>query len=554
MSKHKTESAFVAHESCPKCGSEDNLARYDDGHGYCFGCDYYEHSGETGDGPVANTDVPSGDSTHLPSGTVEALSARRISEDTCRKWGYQVGKLSGRNAQFAVYRDDAGVPVATKVRYPDKSFVFLGDTKKAGLYGKWLWNGGGKMLVITEGEIDALSVSEAQGNKYPVVSVKTGAKGALKDIKKDYEWVCSFDKVILWFDNDEPGKEAAIACAEALPPGKAHIVKADLKDANEYLKAGRSGDIINLVWRAEAYRPDGIVGGADLWEAVRVEDTTRSIAYPFAGLNSILKGLREGELVTVTAGTGVGKSAFVRELAYHLAMTEEEGKRENIGLIFLEESVKRTALGLMALHLNKPIHINRDGVSEEELKEAFSATVGREGVYFYDHFGSTEIDNLLNRIRYLAKGCDCKWIILDHLSIVVSGLEVQDERRAIDEAMTRLRTLVQETGVGLILVSHLRRPSGDKGHEQGGEVSLNQLRGSHAIAQLSDAVISLERNQQAEDEEDRNKTLVRVLKNRFTGETGPASMLSYSPQTGRLTESEFDYVDEEEEEQQTPPF
>ena len=155
----------------------------------------------------------------------------------------------------------------------------------------------------------------------------------------------------------------------------------------------------------------------------------------------------------------------------------------------------------------------------------------------YDSFGSVAVDNIINKIRYLAKGLECSWIILDHISILISGLDIVDERKAIDVCMTRLRTLVEETGIGLLLVSHLRRPEGNKGFEDGLQVSLNSLRGSHSIGQLSDMVIGLERDQQGEE---KNKTTVRVVKNRFTGETGAACSLKWVNETGRLQEEFFD--------------
>jgi twinkle protein len=136
----------------------------------------------------------------------------------------------------------------------------------------------------------------------------------------------------------------------------------------------------------------------------------------------------------------------------------------------------------------------------------------------------------------MARAMDCTHIILDHLSILISGLQMDDERRMIDVAMTKLRTLVQETGITLFLVSHLKRPSGDKGHEDGAVVALGQLRGSHAIAQLSDAVIGL---QKPSDDPNGDTTELVVLKNRFTGERGSAGILNYSRETGRLTESVF---------------
>jgi twinkle protein len=198
-------------------------------------------------------------------------------------------------------------------------------------------------------------------------------------------------------------------------------------------------------------------------------------------------------------------------------------------------------LGLIGIHLNKPLHLSTDGISSDELKQAFFATLGSGRVYFYDHFGSIDSENLLRRIRYMARGLDCGWIILDHLSIVVSGIGDGDERRLIDNTMTALRSLVEELGIGLILVSHLKRPEG-KGHEEGAQTSLSQLRGSGAIAQLSDMVIGLERNQQ--DQKDANLTTVRVLKNRFSGETGIACHLRYNPETGRLTEGTPHFKDE----------
>jgi twinkle protein len=261
------------------------------------------------------------------------------------------------------------------------------------------------------------------------------------------------------------------------------------------------------------------------------EDNTFSRPYPWVGLNDKTRGFRQGELVTLTAGSGVGKSAVVREIAYDLITSGER-----VGMIMLEESTKRTALGIMGLHLDKPIHIDRSGVTEDEMRSAFEATVGSGSAFLYDHFGSTAIENLLSRVRYMARSLDCRWIILDHLSIVVSGLGDGDERRMIDNAMTSLRTLVQETGVGLFLVSHLKRPEG-KGHEEGAKTSLSQLRGSHAIAQLSDIVIGMERDQQGEDP---NMTTLRVLKNRFTGDTGEACCLRYDPLTGRLAECDPD--------------
>ena len=195
--------------------------------------------------------------------------------------------------------------------------------------------------------------------------------------------------------------------------------------------------------------------------------------------------------------------------------------------------MRRTALGLMGIHLSKPILIHPDTVDVAEKRKSFEATVGSGRCYLYDHFGSLDSENLANRIRYMVAGCGCEYVFLDHLSIVVSGHDYGDERRFIDNTMTRLRSLVEELKFALILVSHLKRPDG-RGHEEGGLTSLSQLRGSAGIAQLSDMVFGLERNQQDEDLAD--VTRVRVLKTRWSGQTGLSVSLDYSHDTGRIAE------------------
>jgi twinkle protein len=231
----------------------------------------------------------------------------------------------------------------------------------------------------------------------------------------------------------------------------------------------------------------------------------------------------------------MGKSAITRELEHWLLNRTED----NIGVLALEESVGRTAWGIVSVEANLPLSIReeRQNVPKEHIRKWYDATLGTGRIFSLDHFGSTSEETLLSRIRYMVKGLECKWVILDHLSIVVSAMdEGGDERKTIDSIMTKLRQLTEETGAGLILVSHLRRVAGDKGHEQGHEVSLAHLRGSQSIAQLSDAVVALERNQQADSEREANLTTVRVLKNRYAGIVGVATYLYYERETGRLRE------------------
>ena len=518
---NNSDSNFKGHQACPDCGSSDACAVYDDGHTWCFSCNTYRD----GEGVKGEQSLP----TSLIDSEPKALTKRKIDLDTCKKWDYGLATHNGSPVQVATYRDSKGSPIAQKLRYPDKNFQILGNAKKMGLYGEHLWQAGGKMVTVCEGEVDALTVSQVTGNKWAVVSVPNGAQGAHKAVARSMEWLCTFEQVIFMFDNDQAGREASEKCSLMLPIGKARIATLPLKDPNEMLMAGRGSEIVTAQWSAKPYRPDGVVLGEDLWEQVSEIDDSESFPYPFAGMNDKTHGIRKGELVTLTSGTGIGKSSICREIAYHLITHEKK-----VGYIALEESVKRSALGIMGIHLNSPIHIHGNDVGMDKLHEAFESTMGTGNCVLYDHFGSMDSDVLINKIRYMVKALDVEFVFLDHVSIVVSSYMEGDERRRIDAIMTKLRSLTEELGIALILVSHLKRPEG-KAHEEGGQTSLGQLRGSASIGQLSDMVIGFERDQQ--DEITSNLTTVRVLKNRFSGETGVTCMLQYHKDTGRLTET-----------------
>jgi twinkle protein len=530
------ESHLIAREPCPACQekggdtSGDNLARYSDGHGYCHACGYYEH-GDGSSRPATTDPERKRIMSELNlTGEVMALRTRGITEETCAKFSYTVGKHNGKWVQIAPYYDDHGRLCAQHLRFENKDFIWLGDAKKALLFGQQLWPHGGKRVVVTEGEIDTLTISQLQGNKWPVVSIWSGAGGAVKAIKRSLEWLESFNEVIFCFDMDEPGQEAALECAAILSPGKAKIAKLPCKDANECLLQGKSKELLSALWDAKVYRPDGIVSGKELWDKVRVRPT-EGMSIPYPQLSEKIMGVRPGELYLFTAGSGIGKSTLVNEIAYHLKM--EHG--QPLGIMALEESVVRNALRYIGIYLNRPVHLPHiyDSVPEEEMKAAFDAVVGDDRWYIYDHFGSTEVEGLISKIRYMVVGLGVKVLVLDHISIVVSGLDeiAESERKSIDRLMTALRSLIQETGVTVLAVVHLKRPDKGKSYNEGRQVSLTDLRGSGSLEQLSDVVIALERNQQGEDP---NKANIRILKNRPVGITGPAGQVRYNPETGRL--------------------
>lgn len=522
------DSKFLKHIACDACGSSDGNSLYDDGHQYCHVC----HTYIKGDGTTTKKEPikpMNKDLSFYDNASTLSLVSRGITSHTCLTYGVR----QTNDKHYYPYYDADGTMVAIKVRsVEDKQFSIAGDFKNAMLFGQNLFNKGGRYLTIVEGELDALAAYQMSGSKYPVVSIRNGAQAALKDCQAQYEWIDSFENVVLCFDDDEPGRKASQAVAE-LFGGKVKVMKhkKGYKDACDYLMHGDSKEFIDAFWAAEGYVPDGIIQGATLWDTVSQPIEKADCDYPYDALNRLTYGIRKGELVMVTAGSGLGKSQFLREIVWHILNKTED----NIGLMFLEEGVRKTARSLMSLAVNRPIHLPEVEITETELRDAFDRTLGTNRLYLFDHFGSSSLDNIVNRVRYMAKGLNCGYVLVDHVSIIVSSGDVGDERKALDAIMTRLRMLVQETGISLICVSHLKRPE-SKGHEDGASTSLSQLRGSGSIAQLSDIVIGLERNAQAEDMIERNTTHVRVLKNRYAGFTGTAGNLLYNQHTGRMLE------------------
>ena len=488
--------------------------------------------------------------TIYTKGAVADLSDRKVGKDAAKRFNVQV-KKTGNDITHHIYQyfDKDGNHIANKVReVKSKKFWSEGNLSKAVLFGESIFNQSGKYITVCEGEIDAMSAYELMGSKWPVVSIKNGAAAALDNCKKSFDYLNKFETVVLCFDNDAPGREAAQKVAQLFEPNKCKIMRLELHDANEYLQMGQREKFTQAWWNSKTYTPAGIINLADLGESLYEENYCETCPYPWARMNEKTYGIRTGELVTFASGAGMGKSSIIRELIHHIMVT----KKDNIGILCMEESIKNTAFNIMSIEANARLYIKeiREQFTDEQLREWQKKTIDNSRFYAFDHFGSVSNDEILNRVRFMAKALDCKWIFLDHLSILVSGNEeFGDERKSIHVLMTKLRSLVEETGVALLLVSHLRRPAGDKGHEDGREVSLSHLRGSASIAHLSDSVIALERNQQAEEEEEANTTTIRILKNRYTGDTGIACRLSYNKDTGRMTELHNPFKEHDEDEE-----
>ena len=528
-------------QPCPLCNSSDAVGINKDGSAKCFSCgEFMPNYEQACNGKTMTTTTETKQPDSVSEGNFIALTDRKISQATAKKYSVKaVQDLKGQVIKHFYPYYNGHELSATKCRNSlTKDFFVQGSYNETGLFGQQLFKGG-KYVTITEGECDAMAAYELLGSKWAVVSIKRGAQGAVRDIKESLEFFDDFENVIVAFDNDKAGKEAAVKVARLFKPGKARILTLPngFKDPNDMLKSNRHKDFVESWWASKVYTPSGVINVTEQREKFHNREKKQSVPYPYEGLNKKLYGLRQGELVTLTGGTGLGKSSVTREIEHWLVKQTQD----NVGIIALEEDWRRTIDGILSIEANARLYIDqeREKFSKEELDKMFDMLYDGENknrVWVHSHFGTNDIDDIFTKLRFMIIGCDCKWVVVDHLHMLVSAVHEGDERRAIDSIMTRLRSLVEETGAGIILVSHLRRVDGNKGHENGIEVSLSHLRGSNSIGQLSDCVIALERNQQSDDPDEARTTRLRILKSRYTGDVGMAARVIYDAETGRLSE------------------
>ena len=531
------------HIACPDCGSSDGLTDYGD-HTFCFVCHKYTKKDVMEE--LTEKEVftekeavfePASNLVPIKKDKIVGLKERGITKSTAEFYGVWFNDSKDEYV-FPFFSQDCKKHVANQFRTrTTKGFMVQGDWNKTALFGQQLFPAGSaKQITITEGAIDALSAFEmVGGGRFPCVAVKS-AGSARKEIADNFEYLNSFDKIVICFDKDEehkapdgtvtfPGQEAAQKVAQMFPLGKVRLLTlAKAKDANDYLTKGWQEEFSKEWWGAPNWSPVGLKNANDMWEELIKENDQESVPYPFEGLNKLTYGIRTSEFVTITAMPGVGKTSVVQEITYQILqkLLEKKDNATGVGLMMLESSNKETLYGLMSLVANKPLHLPdvKEQVSKEEMRKYFDAVYGSEKVIIWDHFGSNSIHQVLDYVRYMA-ALGCKYIVLDHLSIIVSD-QSGDERKGLDEISTKLKTLCMELNVGLIAVIHQNR----KG----------EIRGTMGVEQLSNIVIKLYRDTKNDDEAIRNTTKVTVEKNRFSGRTGPACLLFYDATTGRLAE------------------
>jgi twinkle protein len=338
-------SSVVNHVACPSpnCSSTDGYSvDPDTGWGKCFVCNYKVppngHITRTNSGVRSGISTRGNSSILTPVTDVFHEAAHRsIPLSAIKKYQIDMVQNDDRmEARYPYFID--GKHVANKLRTKDKKFGWEYDDKDAArkveLFGQHLFPiGSAKQITLVEGEYDAPAAFTLLGSRYPVVSVAS-AGTAMRDVKNNFEYLDSFENIVVCLDGDEVGRSTAKQVAELFKPGKCRLLDLqECKDPNAYLAAGKSKQFVDEWYKAPAFMPDGLKIGSEMWDEIINRPKHFQVDYPFHGLNKLTYGLRLSEMVVVTAETGIGKTSILKKIEYSLLMNSEL-KEKNYGVGF----------------------------------------------------------------------------------------------------------------------------------------------------------------------------------------------------------------------------
>lgn len=525
MTTRNNESTFVKHEPCPECGSSDALARYTDGHGYCFSCEYWERGD---DEDMAERAYNKLEVVPLEKLTAIYRGSRGITADTMKFYNCYTYLDSKGEEKYQEYIYPSG---GVKTRYFPKDFSAR-DMKSDELFGMNLWNAGtSKTVTITEGELDAMSVHQMMHNpKYPnpVVSLPS-AKPSRKLWENVHDWLSSFDKIILSIDNDEAGNAVAHKIAKMYPNKVYRVPHDKYKDANEFLQAGAVQEFRAAWFNARKYTPENVLNTSDQFLSLYSKaDDHVYVETGLAEFDEMCLGLMQGHFTLFKAQTGIGKTEFMRYLEYRILSHYPEIK---IAIWHMEETKLRSLLGLVSYHLNDNL-TRKDLIEEKDMdslvQEAIKDLTKDERLYqFYLNDEDDPLD-LLSQIRYLSQACGVQYVFFEPIQDISAGVAAEESKEQfLADLSVRLSKLAAELGVGIVTIGH----TNDDG----------AVKYCRMIEQRASVVVDLKRDKMAEDIDERNTTKLLVTKNRPVGPTGYAGQLRFNPSTFILSEKPDDF-------------
>lgn len=451
--------------------------------------------------------------------TREYIPHRGLSAATLKFYDIKTKLIDGKPFEIGFRYPHGGLKIRS---VEEKKFRSEGSMSTPGLFGKDKFDPGSKpSITITEGEFDAPSIYEAVRSKTAAVSVRSSSQ-AKRDCVADYDYINSFDKIYICFDNDEPGQKAAREVSALFDFNKVYHVKfTKYKDASDYFQHGEV-DSLELIWRnARRYSPDNIISTfEEIAHSLKESKEDEIGTYPFTGIQTATYGLHRGEVIVFKGLSGIGKTEILRAMEHHLLKTT----KSNIGIIHLEEDNGTTVKAIAGYELDQPATLPDCGLSQEDILNGYKQAVSGDDrrVHLYSSFELEDENVLLDNIRFLVTAAGCEFIFLDHITWLATGMEKEDERRKLDRISQKLKLLAKELRFCLIMISH----TNDEG----------RTRGSRNIENAANTMIHLSRDKISPDETIRKTTYFMIEKVRLGGQTGPAGRAILDTDTGKLKE------------------
>jgi KaiC/GvpD/RAD55 family RecA-like ATPase len=559
--------AFIRHTSCDKCGSSDGRAVYQDESSHCFVC---EHTIPSEEFKEANQKKPSRvrssikkevdmevkpstkpaltpeENAEIKSETsVKAKGFRSIDDSVYAKFGVRHAFAEDTGEVIEQYYPctQDGQLVGYKVREVPKNFYSKGRTgADCELFMQFKFNRGGKYVIITEGEIDALSAyqmlseyNNSKGRDYEtaVVSPTTGANSH-KQIAGQFRFFDSFENIIISYDNDKAGQTATEQLLKVLPKGKVKIMPMRYKDANEYLEKDKAKEFVNDFYEAKKQVPVGVLASSNLYDRIMGQTAVAKIPFPpmMQKLNELfVGGMPLGHIINIAADTGIGKTTLVNELIYYWIFNSPH----TVGIVSMELDAGQYGEVLLSRHLEKKLaliesqdekiaYLSTDRVIDKA-KELTIKEDGDSRFYLLDNRDGT-IEEIQDTVEELVSSCGAKVIVLDPLQDILDGLSNEEQANFMKWA----KGFIKSHGITFVFINHMRKtPAGQSGAD-----SEQNIMGSSTIIKSASANILLKRDKMAESELIRNSTEITVTKNRVCGLTGPAGFIYYDNATHTL--------------------
>lgn len=432
------------------------------------------------------------------------LISRGFTPETWEAWGLY-SKKGDSPALVFPYRKN-GQLVNLKYRHRDgapgkpwKNFSQEKDAERT-LWG--LDRVEGQALIITEGELDAMSLW--QWGFKNVVSVPSGAEDH-HWIENEWDRLQRFTTIYIAYDNDEAGERGADAVARRLGVWRCFRVRLPQKDANQCLMLGTPvTEVEAALHDAQDYRPPVLVSAAQFEEAVSLHlenhDKPEGARMGFPYIDRLLCGFRPGELTVWTGRNGSGKSTVLFQVAQAFVWS---GYRVCIASF---EMVPKNYLAWMV----------RQSLHDRGFESNYRAHLFQEWarrLYVIDQHGAIEPDTLLDALDYAARRFGVTVFIVDSLMMVKVPLREKFDAQV--ELVRRLKDFAKAENVHVHLVAHPR-----KGERDTQEPDKTAVRGASEVTDIADNVLVIHREHNSDAEGAGDTTKLALLKNRMHGELG----------------------------------